>query len=248
MELMESEFFGHVRGAFTSAYTPRPGMIREAEGGTLFLDEVDSLSANAQAKLLRLVQEKEYRPVGGSGVSHADVRIIAATNRDIGSLVKAGSFRQDLYFRLNVLNVVLPPLRERRDDIPLLVGHFALKFGRQEGIAAFAQEALCQLHTYDWPGNIRELRNVVERAVLLSAGAIVRPVHLGLTATPYDPGTESFRAAKARVVADFERSYIEQLLAAYRGNVTHAARFAKKNRRAFFELMRKHKIQPETFR
>jgi DNA-binding NtrC family response regulator len=240
-----------VRGAFTSAHAARCGLVREAEGGTLFLDEVDSLPLPAQAKLLRFLQGKEYRPVGGTGVSYADVRVIAATNRDLAALSAHGSFRRDLFFRLNVINPVMPPLRERREDIPALVQHFIDLHGRQSRRPRprLAADALRTLIAHDWPGNVRELHNVIERAALLSPGAVIRGCDLGLTSVAPDEETgESFRTAKARVVKAFERDYIERLLLANDGNVSRAARAAKKNRRAFFELMKKHRIQPDEFR
>ncbi len=250
-ELMESELFGHVRGAFTSAHAARCGLVREAEGGTLFLDEVDSLPIAAQAKLLRFLQGKEYRPVGGTGVSYADVRVIAATNRDLSVLSGRGEFRRDLFFRLNVINPVMPPLRERREDIPTLAQHFLALCGLQSRRPRprLAADALRRLLAYDWPGNVRELQNVIERAAVLARGPVIRGCDLGLmSAVADEEGAESFRTAKARVVKAFERDYIEQLLLANDGNVSRAARAAKKNRRALFELMRKHQIQPDQFR
>lgn len=254
-ELVEAELFGHVKGAYTHAHNSRAGLVREAEGGTLFLDEIDSLPYGAQAKLLRFLQEKEYRPVGSNQVMHADVRVIAATNRNPAQLVARGSFRQDLLFRLNVLTLHLPLLRERQSDIPALAVFFLRSAARQwrKVVPSLSPAALKKLMAYEWPGNVRELKNVMERALLMSSAG-----HLGVQDIDFDggctapdvlpAGEESFRAAKARVVENFERSYIEQLLASNAGNVTHAARAAKKNRRAFFELMRKYKIESEAYR
>ncbi|HME38790.1 MAG TPA: sigma-54 dependent transcriptional regulator [Steroidobacteraceae bacterium] len=251
VDLMESELFGCTRGAFTSAYAARSGLVREAEGGTLFLDDIESLPLNAQAKLLRFLQEKEYRPVGGAGICRADVRVIAASNRDLADLTRRGDIRQDLYFRLNVLSITLPALRERREDIPALAKHFVEKCCRQLNRPNFGltPDALKRLMIHDWPGNVRELHNVIERAVLFSRESLIRAADLNLP----DPGgveeaAESFRDAKARTVIAFERNYIERLLSANSGNVTRAAEAAKKDRRAFFELMRKHRITPERFR
>jgi two-component system, NtrC family, response regulator GlrR len=250
-ELMESELFGCVRGAFTSAHAARSGLVREAEGGTLFLDEIDSLPFGAQAKLLRFLEEKEYRPVGGTCVHRADVRVIAASNNDLLELTERGAFRSDLYFRLNVLKMVLPALRHRREDILELAKHFAHQFARQGHRPAlgFTCEAQRKLVHYGWPGNVRELHNVIERAVLFSQAATIDAGDLEL---PVNPATEltaeSFRAAKARTVEAFERSYIERLLTINAGNITRAAIAAQKNRRAFFALMRKHAIVPERFR
>ncbi|WP_157269834.1 sigma-54 interaction domain-containing protein [Azohydromonas aeria] len=254
-ELVEAELFGHVKGAYTHAHASRAGLVREAEGGTLFLDEIDSLPYGAQAKLLRFLQEKEYRPVGSSQLARANVRVIAATNRNPAALVAQGCFRQDLLFRLNVLTLHLPPLRERRSDIAPLAQYFLRCAARQwvKPAPALSPAALNKLLAHDWPGNVRELRNVMERAVLMSGATLLGAAEIdldGCSAAPAEApaAAESFRAAKARVVESFERSYIEQLLASTAGNVTHAARAARKNRRAFFELMRKYKLDAKTYR
>ena len=252
LELMESELFGHVRGAFTHAHATRQGLVAEAAGGTLFLDEIDALPVGAQSKLLRFLQEKEYRPVGGDTVRQADVRIIAASNRDLERAVARGQFRQDLFFRLNVLNLHLPPLRERREDIPALAQHFFQQAGRDlprraTGISPLAMRRLVE---HAWPGNVRELEHVIQRAVLLCEGPCLQAgdIEFDGEATAIPTSDESFQAAKARVVERFERSYIERLLQASEGNISHAARIAKKNRRAFFELIRKHAIDADRFR
>lgn len=252
-ELIEAELFGHAKGAFTHAHAARAGLVREAEGGTLFLDEIDALPCAAQAKLLRFLQEKEYRAVGSNQVMHADVRVIAATNRTPAELAARGGFRQDLLFRLNVLSLHLPLLRERSADIPPLAMHFMRHAAKQWNLPlpSLSPSALKKLLAHDWPGNVRELRNVIDRAVLMSATQRLSADDIELDS----PGSaiclpaedESFRKAKARVVEAFERQYIEQLLASHAGNVTHAARAAKKNRRAFFELMRKYQIESGEF-
>ena len=248
-ELLENELFGHARGAYTHAHAIRQGLVREAEGGTLFLDEIDCVPYGAQAKLLRFLQEKEFRPIGSNVVHHADVRIIAASNNDLGALIAKGSFRQDLYFRLNVLPLALPPLRERRDDIPELAVHFVMRFAADfhRRVDGLAPRALRRLHVHHWPGNVRELAHVLERAVLMCTGDWIDADDLDLDCVD-KVADDSFRAAKSRVVDEFERSYIEGMLAAHDGNVTRAARAAKKNRRAFWELIRKHKIAAERFR
>ena len=251
-ELVESELFGHVRGAFSMAHASRQGLVREAEGGTLFLDDIDTLPLPAQVKLLRFLQEREYRQVGANALQHADVRIIAASNRSLKELSQGGGFRADLYFRLNVLNVRLPPLRERREDIAVLslhfMQHFARAFDRQVG--ALTPGSLRKLLAHDWPGNVRELRHVIERAVVLARGPglVADDIEIdgGGDAIPDDD--QSFRVAKARMIDSFERRYLENLLGAHHGNVTHAARAADKNRRAFFELLRKHHIDAAQFR
>jgi two-component system response regulator GlrR len=254
VELIEAELFGHVKGAYTHAVSSRGGLVREAEGGTLFLDEIDSLPYSAQAKLLRFLQDKEYRPVGSSTVMQADVRVVAASNRDLPQLAARGVFRQDLFFRLNVLPLHLPPLRERRQDIPKLALFFLRAAARQwhRPEPSMTPGALQKLLAHEWPGNVRELKNVIERAVLLSASGPLRADDIDLDgkacADVADRAADSFRAAKARVVENFERSYIEHLLNAHGGNVTHAAKAAGKNRRAFFELMRKYKIASDDYR
>ncbi|OWQ45453.1 hypothetical protein CDL60_19585 [Roseateles noduli] len=249
-ELLESELFGHVRGAFTHAYASRAGLVREAEGGTLFLDEVDSLPPPAQAKLLRFLQDQAFRPVGGDAVQQADVRVIAASNQDLPRLVERGLFRRDLFFRLHVLSVTLPPLRERAEDIPTLAMRFLDQFAaeHQRPTLGLSPQAMRCLVSYDWPGNVRELKHVIERAVLMSGTATLHVDDLQLPADGAWMTPESFRAAKSRIVDAFERNYIERLLAVCHGNITQAARLAKKNRRALFELIRKHGISPERFR
>jgi two-component system, NtrC family, response regulator GlrR len=251
-ELVENELFGHIRGAYTTAHGERAGLVREAEGGTLFLDDVDCLPQAAQAKLLRFLQEGEFRPVGSNTVWRANVRVVAASNQRLPELVAGGGFRQDLFFRLNVLTLQLPPLRERRDDIAALALHFVREFAAQfkRVPPAPSARALQKLVLHGWPGNVRELRHVIERAVLLAPGPVLGAEDIdidgGSEAPPLD--ADSFRAAKARLVENFERHFIETLLAEHGGNVTHAALAAQKNRRAFFELMRKHRIEPERFR
>ncbi|WP_341892306.1 sigma-54 dependent transcriptional regulator [Variovorax sp. YR752] len=249
-DLVEDELFGHVRGAYTTAHAQRNGLVKEAEGGSLFLDDVDCLPLPAQAKLLRFLQEREFRPVGSNALLHADVRVIAASNRDLGRLAERGEFRQDLFFRLNVLPLALPPLRERLEDIATLSQHFVRHFAREFKcpVDGLTPRALNRLLAYDWPGNVRELQHVIERATVLAR-------QTRLDADDLDCGRPdaalldgSFRSLKARVVEDFERGYIAQLLGANEGNVTHAALAAGKNRRAFFELMRKYRIASDDFR
>jgi two-component system, NtrC family, response regulator GlrR len=250
-DLLESELFGHVRGAFTTAHAARAGLVREAESGTLFLDDIDCLPLDAQSKLLRFLQEREYRQVGSNTVLHANVRVIAASNQGLRELAAQGRFRQDLYFRLNVLNLKLPPLRERSADIVPLALHFLRQFAREFGRAthALTPEAMHKLLLYSWPGNVRELKHVIERAVLLSREPILRGEDIELEdEMEQGANPQSFRAAKAKVVQDFERTYIEQLLVVSGGNITSAASAAKKNRRAFWELIRKYEIEPERFR
>jgi two-component system, NtrC family, response regulator GlrR len=248
-DLIEDELFGHVRGAYTTAHAARAGLLREAEGGSLFLDDIDCLPLAAQCKLLRFLQEREYRVVGSNTVLRADVRVIAASNRDLGSLAQQGGFRQDLFYRLNVLGLSLPPLRERLDDIHPLALHFTRLFARrfERGLLSLSPAAISKLQLHDWPGNVRELQHQMERAVLFAKGPLLLPedIDVGEGAAPC---MESFQEAKARVIQKFERSYLQMALSSSQGNVAEAARTAGKHRRAFFELIRKHHIAPEGFR
>jgi DNA-binding NtrC family response regulator len=240
--LFENELFGHARGAFTDAHRDQRGLVGMAEGGTLFLDEVDSLSLAAQAKLLRFLEEYRYRPLGSDRFIAANVNVVAATNSDLELCIQAKRFRSDLYFRLNVLSMRLPPLRERRGDIAVLACHFAQEL--QQGSSAkrktFSASALRRLALYHWPGNVRELRNVVHRALVGSEGTTVMPCDVpvpdGLVQPP--PSRTNFRQARAA----FERVYVEELLRKHQGNVTRAAKEAQKERRAFGRLIKKHSI------
>ncbi len=170
MELMENELFGHVRGAYTGAASSNPGLIQEADGGTLFLDDIDCLPYAAQSKLLRFLQEKEYRQLGSTKILHADARVISTTNRELENIVDEGSFRKDLYFRLNIVPLMLPQLSSRREDIPLLACHFLEKYAAEfdKRVNEFTPETMEKLLIYDWPVNVREVEHVVERAVVLS--------------------------------------------------------------------------------
>jgi two-component system response regulator GlrR len=251
VELVENELFGHERGAYTGALVAQAGLIQEAEGGTLFLDEIDCLPLMAQTKLLRFLQEREYRPLGSARARSVDVRVVAASNTDLEEAVRTGRMRRDLYYRLNVVPLVLPPLRERREDIPLLARHFLLKyaaeFGRQ--LTELAPDAMRKLVFYDWPGNVRELEHIVERAVMLCATSQLTGADISLPGNAAQTdGEESFRQAKARIVAQFEKSYIQRMLVSFHGNISEAARAARKNRRAFWQLIRKHRIDVRRFK
>ena len=249
-DLMENELFGHEKGAFTGAMYSQKGLICEADGGTLFLDEIDSLPLISQVKLLRFLQDKEYRPLGSTKPQRADVRIIAASSRNLEEMVESEKLRVDLYYRLNVMQVMLPPLRERPEDVPLLARHFLEKYALEfkKDIEEIEPEALLKLQNSDWRGNVRELENIIERAVLLCEGAIVTAADLKLNASKKEKLEESFRAAKARAVARFEKSYLQKILEIYHGNISQAAKVAGKNRRAFFELIRKHRINVDNFK
>ncbi len=253
IELIENELFGHERGAFTGAASSQIGLIPEADGGTLFLDEIDSLPLMAQVKLLRFLQEKEFRPLGSSKTRRADVRVITATNLDIEKAVNTGKVRQDLYYRLNIIPLKLPPLRERREDILPLADYFlsrcAAKF--QKRLVGFSPEARGKLLLHDWPGNVRELEHAIERAAALSTHQVIQEADLSLSFGDGGAGLAnhvSFQAAKAKVVGEFERTYLQALLMAYNGNITRAAEAAHKDRSALCQLLRKHRIDANRFR
>jgi len=244
--LFENELFGHARGAFTDAHRDHKGLVAMAEGGTLFLDEVDALSPGAQAKLLRFLQERTYRALGSGHFDRADVNVVVASNRDLATCVAEQRFRSDLYFRLNVLRIHLPPLRERPMDIALLA-YDALKQCRGTTHAppkAFTRAAIRRLELHDWPGNVRELFNVVQRGVVACEGERIMPCHLelGSRASDDDEHGADFRTERAAAIAAFEQRYVEQLLRKHRGNVTHAAREARQDRRAFGRFIKKYRI------
>ena len=251
LELVENELFGHSAEAFTGAAQARQGLIHEAEGGNAFSRRDRLPPAAAQVKLLRFLQEKEYRALGSTQVRRADLRLIAATNARIEDEVERGRLRRDLYYRLNVLPISLPPLRERAEDVLLLSHHFLARHAAElerplPQLTPGARQALLE---HDWPGNVRELEHVMERALFLTADPqwIDRTeILLPAPAANGNPAG-SFQQAKKEAVARFERRYIEQLLLAYGGNISHAARAAGKNRRAFFELIRKHAIDARRF-
>jgi DNA-binding NtrC family response regulator len=240
--LVESEIFGHKRGAFTGAASDQAGLIREAEGGTLFLDEIDTLTPQAQVKLLRFLQDGEYHPVGSQQILYANIRVVAAGNADFGQIVHEGKFREDLFYRLNVLALTLPALRERRGDIFLLTHDFlekqaALNKTRPKNLSL---AALNRLLSHSWPGNVRELQNVLTRAIVLSDHDSIEPSDLDLPEDGPAAEEQSFRTMKSHAVRRFEHDYLATVLRAHDGNITRAASAAKKNRRAFWELLRKH--------
>jgi DNA-binding NtrC family response regulator len=250
-ELFENELFGHVGGAYTGAHGHSEGLVAEAEQGTLFLDEIDALSLVSQVKLLRFVQWKEYRRLGEARVRRADVRIIAATNVSLDSAVKAGRFREDLLYRLQVIPIVIPPLASRKDDITVLLSAFVAHYADLYHLEPIemSPEAERRVFDYSWPGNVRELENCVRYLTCMQLRHPVGPADLPFNAVSElqataadDPELQSLplREAKRRIVERFEREYLQRALLQHRGNVTHAARASKKDRRAFFELMRKH--------
>jgi two-component system, NtrC family, response regulator GlrR len=254
LELVENELFGHERAAFTGAFAPSPGLVQEAEGGTLFLDEVDALTLAAQAKLLRLLQDGEFRPLGSTKVRRADIRVVAATNVDPEQAVAQGRLRRDLYYRLNVIRLDLPPLRSRQEDVPLLARHFLARCNQRFGlsITGFSPQALKDLAAHEWPGNVRELAHTIERAVLLCEGAeVLQREHLDLPKNLTDSAAAAdlgFREAKARAIAEFERGYVTRLLHVHGGNISRAARAARKDRKSFWELIRQHHIDADRFK
>lgn len=248
--LAESELFGHKRGAFTDAKSDAAGLIAEAQGGALFLDEVDALPPKAQAALLRFLQDKTYRPVGGGGLKQADVRIIAASNADLSRLAEERRFRGDLYYRLSVLRLHLPPLREREGDAEELARTFLRRLNHQHPTQPprrLHADFLAHLRQYPWPGNIRELENLIQREFLLSPqdDPWLRPE----SAPEAEEQTLEmpFKTAKARAIADFELRYLRDLLHRTSGNITHAARLAGQDRSAFNKLVRKHKLSHGDF-
>lgn len=250
-QLFENEMFGHARGAFTDAHRDHKGLVSMADGGTLFLDEIDALSLPSQAKLLRFLQERSYRALGSDRFETSDVRIIAATNRDLESVVREGRFRSDLFFRLNVLRLRLPPLRERQGDVELLAYAALQSFWPADAGPAptFSNAALRVLASHDWPGNVRELNNVVHRAVVACEGGPIFPEHLDLPGSNQVEGSYSvsdFRTGRAAAVANFERRYVEGLLRKHNGNVTHAAKEARQDRRAFGRFIKKYQIDRRT--
>ena len=220
--LIESELFGYVKGAFTGALQSRVGLIEAANGGTLFLDEIGDLPENLQTKLLRVLQEGEVRPVGATDRVPIDVRIVAATNRDLERAIRTGGFRQDLYFRLNVVQVKLPPLREHRNDIPLLVNHFLKQFANgHDSIGTVSEDAMRSLLSYDWPGNVRELQNAIESAVALGSGSILNLEDLPSNLQPNEKLVDSDELMSFK---ELERRAILSALRKTRGDKLAAAR------------------------
>jgi DNA-binding NtrC family response regulator len=256
--LLEDELFGHERGAFTDARSRRAGLIAQADQGTLFLDEIDSLTPRAQVALLRVLQDRTIRALGAERIQTVDVRFIAATNAELMTLVHAGSFRSDLYYRINVINLTIPPLRERGEDVVLLAHHFLRHFNTDESrrfvLAGESEEALC---AHGWPGNVRELENTVQRAIAFSAGREITPADLGLapaqrvaiggTSLSASVSDRPFRDAKRVVVEAFERDYVTHALRTSGGNISRAAKIARKERRDFGRLIRKYSLDPRRY-
>jgi DNA-binding NtrC family response regulator len=241
--LFENELFGHARGAYTDAHSDQKGLTQMADGGTLFLDEIDALSLGTQAKILRFLQERAYKPLGADKFLRADVRLVAASNRDIEAHVSEKLFRSDLYFRLNVLRVHLPPLRRRPDDIPILAQHFVSALALKEKPKRLSEAVLRKLAWHDWPGNVRELYNVIHRAVIYSQDRQIQPqdIRFAVAAPATESPGKTFGLARAAAIEVFERRYVEEMLRKHGGNITRAARDAGKERRAFGRLVKKYR-------
>lgn len=258
--LLESELFGHVRGAFTGAVRDRKGLAESARGGTLFLDEISTVSPQIQGSLLRLLQDHEIRPVGSDRTVPVDVRVVAATNRDLAELVAEGSFREDLYYRLSVFTLVIPPLRQRREDIPLLAHHFLFSFAADFGrsVSTISPEAMAALEAHDWPGNVRELEHTIERAVLLCDGPVLGPEALPLAGdypttwrdipTSAEELTLLKRELRHAAVERVERLFVMRALQESGGNVAEAARRAGMARPNFHAMMRRTGVDPKPYR
>ncbi len=255
--LIESELFGYVKGAFSGAIKDKKGLVEEADKGTLFLDEVGDLSMLMQTKLLRFLQEGEFRPVGSTKAKRADVRIIAATNKDLEELIKQGKFREDLYYRLNVIKIYLPPLRKRKEDIPLLAHYFLKKYAElnNKTIKGFSERAMSELLSRSWPGNVRELENVIERAVIVSQKDLIDLSDINpfspLKST-YPPQEDifalPFKKARHRVLMDFYQRYLTNVLIQSKGNVSRAAEVCGLKRQYFYRLMKMANIKADIFR
>ena len=245
-QLLESELFGHMRGSFTGAARDYKGLFQAAEGGTVFLDEIGDMPLPLQVKLLRVLQDKEIRPIGTTQTIPVDVRIISATHRNLEEAIKAGSFREDLYYRLNVVSFGLPALSERREDIPVLATHFLnqLVHRYKKPLNGFASEAMEILVKSAWPGNVRELYNVIEQAVALSTTSIITPALVDSAMRGQSAELSSFESARS----EFERDYLAKLLKITGGNVTQAAKLAKRNRTEFYKLLQRHHLDAKLFK
>ncbi|MGJ7612507.1 MULTISPECIES: sigma 54-interacting transcriptional regulator [unclassified Variovorax] len=244
--LLESELFGHMKGAFTDAHANHKGLFQQADGGTLLLDEIGDMPPALQVKLLRVLQERAVRPLGASQSIEVDVRIVSATHRDLDAAMEAGQFREDLYYRLNVVTLTLPPLSARREDIPLLANHFLQRLSTKYGkrLSGFAPEALKALTTAAWPGNVRQLFNVVEQVCALSSSPLIPLALVQRALRVPSVEVQTYADAKQR----FERDYLVGLLKLTDGNVADAARLADRNRTEFYRLLQKHELTPGHFK
>ncbi len=245
-QLLESELFGHMKGSFTGAARDYQGLVQAADTGTIFLDEIGDMALPLQVKLLRVLQEKEIRPVGSTRSIPVDIRVISATHRNLEEAIQSGGFREDLYYRLNVVSFHLPPLAERREDIPVLATHFlnqiSTKYGRS--LNGFSAEAMEMLVKSPWQGNVRELYNVIEQSVALSTTPIITPALVESALRGRTAELASFESARS----EFEREYLAKLLKITGGNVTQAAKLAKRNRTEFYKLLQRHHLNPKMFK
>ena len=250
--LLESELFGYRRGAFTGAYNDSVGLFEKADGGTMFLDEIGDMSLEIQAKFLRTLQTGEIRAVGDMRTRKVSVRIVAATNRNLETAIREGTFREDLFYRINTFSITLPPLRERIEDIPFLAEYFLLRARAKvnKKVDGIAPAALALLKNYSWPGNLRELENIIERAVVLTSSSVVEAEHLPLhvqDVVSFEPKM-GFMPSKARAIEQFEREALSSYLLKADGNISRAATLAKMPRRTFHRLLAKHKISTHSSR
>jgi two-component system response regulator GlrR len=244
--LLESALFGHERGAFTGAVRSSRGLFAQADGGTIFLDEIGDMPLSIQAKLLRVLQEKQFYPVGSEKSAEVDIRVVVATNKDLENEVKKGNFREDLFYRIHVIPIFLPPLRERKEDIPLLAEYYLRNLGEQMGkrFKGFTPEAIQKLMSYDWPGNVRELRNSVEYAAAMSHKETITEEYI---LEKKDVQHDEFRPLR-EARDDFEKGYIIRMLEFTKGNVSKAAQLAGKYRADFYNLLKKYNLNPEVFK
>jgi DNA-binding NtrC family response regulator len=252
--ILESEVFGHVKGAFTGAYIDKKGYLEVAEGGSVFFDEISELPYPLQKKLLRVIQEKEFSKVGATGTKKANIRIVAATNRDLKAEIKAGQFREDLFYRLNVVSLFVPPLRDRHHDIPLLTNYFFAEFNArfQKRVTAIGEEVYGTMMAYGWPGNVRELRNVIERIVIFKEGSAITVEDLPEEVRSAKPGKGgqilAFKEFKEETIGSGMREYVTILLAMYKGNVSKAAAKANLDRANFRKLLKRFDISASDYR
>ncbi len=257
--ILESELFGHVKGAFTGAIRDKRGLLEEADGGTVFFDEIGDLSTGMQMKLLRVLQEGEFKPVGGLKIKSVDLRVLAATNRNLEDMVAERLFREDLYYRLNVVSIKMPPLRARGEDVYLLAYYFLERFGQTKGhrVNKIDLDAMDLLIKYNWPGNVRELENVIERAVILSKGDTILREDLAPSIQIFDKKHDEknedifflpYKIARRKVIESFTNEYLKKRLEHNKGNVTRAAQESGLLREAFHQIMRKYNIKSTDFK
>jgi two-component system response regulator GlrR len=244
--LLESELFGHVKGAFTDAHQSKKGLFSQADKGTIFLDDISEAPPALQIKLLRVLQEQEFRAIGSDRTQKVDVRVIAATNKDLPREVQEGRFREDLFYRIHVIPVHLPPLRERKEDIPLLADYFLKKYsqGLSKKIEGISPEAMHKMMLYDWPGNIRELENKIEYAVAMCSKTIISPEDIFPASASEEGKIKALQEAKG----EFEKGYLVHLLRINKGHISKTAKMAKRHRSDIYHLVKKFKIKPADYR